>query len=218
MLTFIFLFFLPFPPFRCADGFMGQRCEFQDLDQSYLRKFCWSAWRVSIQVLFWFIMLIGVSLSLVCSIQRSSNGGNSEHCWRRYRSCASYSHCINIHFSLLQVHSPLRQFLFSHPDWFLRFQSWTLVDFFFCRRRSKIKPITMSGIKEENLQLKPFRSRASFSSSIRMSTTMYSSPKVLGPSFDLPNFVNKGHANLFLLFVSTHRVSSKASAIAGDAH
>ena len=23
---------------RCADGFMGQRCEFKDLDGSYLRK------------------------------------------------------------------------------------------------------------------------------------------------------------------------------------
>lgn len=23
---------------RCADGYMGQRCEFKDLDGSYLRK------------------------------------------------------------------------------------------------------------------------------------------------------------------------------------
>lgn len=25
--------------FRCADGYMGQRCEFKDLDGSYLRKY-----------------------------------------------------------------------------------------------------------------------------------------------------------------------------------
>jgi len=24
---------------RCADGYMGQRCEFKDLDGSYLRKY-----------------------------------------------------------------------------------------------------------------------------------------------------------------------------------
>ena len=24
---------------RCADGFMGQRCEFKDLDGTYLRKY-----------------------------------------------------------------------------------------------------------------------------------------------------------------------------------
>jgi hypothetical protein len=26
------------PFFRCADGYMGQRCEFKDLDGTYLRK------------------------------------------------------------------------------------------------------------------------------------------------------------------------------------
>ena len=26
--------------FRCSDGFMGQRCEFKDLDGTYVCKFC----------------------------------------------------------------------------------------------------------------------------------------------------------------------------------
>jgi hypothetical protein len=32
-----------FPYFyRCADGYMGQRCEFKDLDGSYLREYRFS--------------------------------------------------------------------------------------------------------------------------------------------------------------------------------
>ncbi|KAG1663299.1 Protein spitz [Nymphon striatum] len=99
---------------ECADGYIGQRCEYKDLDQSYLPsrdqvivETASIAGGITVAVLL--IVIISISIAV------------------------------------------------------------------YYRRRSKMKPAMMVEIREGDVELRPFRSRASFSSSIRMSSMVYSS-------------------------------------------
>ena len=73
---------------RCTEGYMGQRCEYKDLEGSYLRK-----------DLFYLLSLFKkkklIFLFIYFSVERENNAGKGEHC--RWSHCGCYPRSDPLH-------------------------------------------------------------------------------------------------------------------------
>ncbi len=78
---------------------MGQRCEYKDLDGSYLRKtLLLNTLRTSLFFLLTYLFLFGCQ---IFSTQRKDHAGAGKHRWRGHRgrrpSCYNFHHILYLH-------------------------------------------------------------------------------------------------------------------------